>query len=126
MLWQQNYILKYAHLQTFLLYGYYTACSLVDLWNLPAAGATFLPDVSLLNDSAQYPSCDAAGVGSVVLRNTTLNIATVAYYTGTTPGSSACFVCDESSGYELNTVTNERVCRSNGTWSGSAIMCGML
>ena len=126
MLWQQNYILKYAHLETFLLYAYYTACSLVDLWNLPAAGATFLPDVSLLNDSAQYPSCDAAGVGSAVLVNTTLNTATVAYYTGTTPGSSACFVCDDSSGYELNTVTNERVCRSNGTWSGSAIMCGML
>ena len=113
-------------MQTFLLYAYYTACSLVELWNPPAAGVTFLPDVSLLNDSAQYPSCDAAGVGSAVLVNTTLNTATVAYYTGTTPGSSACFVCDESSGYELNTVTNERVCRSNGTWSGSAIMCGML
>ena len=91
-----------------------------------AAGATFLPDVSLLNDSAQYPSCDAGRVGSAVLENTTLNTTTVAYYTGTTPGSSACFVCDVSNGYELNTVTNERVCRSNGTWSGSAIMCGML
>ena len=26
--------------------------------------------------------------------NTRLNTATVAYYTGTTPGSTACFVCD--------------------------------
>ena len=109
------------------MFAYYTACSLVELWNLPAAGATFLSDVSSLNDSAaQYPSCDVGRVGNVVLVNATLNTATVAYYSGTTPGSSACFVCDESSGYELNTVTNERVCRSNGTWSGSAIMCGML
>ena len=108
------------------MFAYYTACSLVELWNLPAAGATFLPDVSLLNDSAQYPSCDAGRVGSVVLRNTTHDTTTVAYYTGTTPGSSACFVCDESSGYELSASINERVCRSNRTWSGSAIMCGML
>ena len=118
-----KYTLKYGY---FLLFAYYTACSLVDLWNLPAAGATFLSDVSLLNDSAQYPSCDAGRVGSVVLRNTTRNTATVAYYTGTTPGSSACFACDESSGYEPSASINERVCRSNGTWSGSAIMCGML
>jgi len=118
--------LKYAHLHNFLLYAYYSACSLVELWNLPSAGATFLSDVNLLNDSAQYQICDAGSVGSAVLVNTTLNTATVAYYSGTTPGSSACFVCDEDSGYELNTITNERVCRSNGTWSGSAIMCGML
>ena len=100
----------------------------MDLWNLPAADAIYLSDVSLLNDSAtQYPSCDADSVGSVVLVNTTLNTATVAYYTGTTAGSTACFVCDESSEYALNTsTTTERVCRSNGTWSGSAIVCGML
>ena len=42
----------------------------------------FLPDVSLLNDTAaQYPSCDVGSVGSVVLKNTTINTATVAYYT---------------------------------------------
>ena len=58
--------------------------------------------------------------------NTTLNTATVAYYTGITPGSMACFVCDESSGYELNTTTNERVCHSDGMWSGSPIVCGKL
>ena len=68
----------------------------------------------------------AGRVGSAVLRNTARDTATVAYYTGTTPGSSACFVCDESSGYEPSASINERVCRSNGTWSGSAIMCGML
>ena len=42
--------------------------------NLPAGGVTLLCDVS--NDGS---------VGSVVLRNTTLNTATVAYYNGTTP-----------------------------------------
>ena len=99
----------------------------MELWNLPATGSTFLTDVTLLDDAAQYPSCDAGSVGSAVLVNTTLNTATVAYYSGTTPGSRACFVCDESSGYRLNsTTTTERVCRSDGSWSGSNIVCGML
>ena len=105
---------------------HFTGCSPMELWNLSAAGATFLPDVSLLDDTAQYPSCDGGSAGSVVLVNTTLNTATVAYYTGTTPGFRACFVCDESSGYELNTTTTERTCRTDGTWSGSLITCGML
>ena len=103
-----------------------TDCFLEDLWDLSAAGANFLTDVSLLEDAAQYPNCNDSSVGSVVLQDTTLNTATVAYYSGTTAGSAACFVCDESSGYAPNTTTNERVCRSNGTWSGSPIVCGML
>ena len=100
----------------------------MDFWNLPAADAIYLSDVSLLNySSIQYPSCDDETVGSAVLVNTTLKTATVAYYSGTTAGSTACFVCDESSEYAPNTsTTTERVCRSNGTWSGSAIACGML
>ena len=101
-------------------------CLLMELWDLPAAGTTFLTDVSSWNDAAQYPSCINGTVGSGILVNTTLNTATVAYYTGTTPGSKACFVCDEDSGYELNTTKNERVCRSNGTWSGNFMTCGML
>ena len=97
----------------------------MDLWNLPAADASILTDVSSLNDSAaRYSRCDAGSVGSAVLENTTLNTATVAYYTGTTAGSRACFVCDESSGYKLNTTTKERVCQRNALWSGSAILCG--
>ena len=96
----------------------------MELWNLSAADANFLSDVTLLDDAAQYPSCINGSVGSAALMNTTLNTATVAYYTGTTPGSMACFVCDEDSGYEL--TNNERVCQSNSTWSGSPIMCGML
>ena len=105
----------------------FTGCSLMELWDLPATGSTFLTDISLLDDAAQYPSCDDGSVGSVVLVNTTLNTATVAYYTGTMPGSTACFVCDESSGYEPNTITTaERVCRGDGSWSGSHIVCGML
>ena len=98
----------------------------MELWDLSAAGITFLPDVSLLNDAAQHPSCDAESVGSVALVNTTLNTATVAYYTGNTSGSRACFVCNEDSGYELNTPTAERTCQTNGTWSGNPIICGML
>ena len=100
----------------------------MELWNLSAADATFLSDVSLLgDDAAQYPSCDDGSVGSAVLRDDRLSTATVAYYTGTTPGSRACFVCDESSGYGLNTTTTAvRVCRNDVTWSGSPIICGML
>ena len=100
---------------------------MIQLWNLAAAGATFLPDVSLLDDAAQYPSCNAGSVGSAVLMNTTLNTTTVAYYNGTTPGSSVCFVCNNGySGYELNTTTNERICKGNGLWSGNYIVCGTL
>ena len=96
----------------------------MNLWNLLAARANFLTDVSLLGDAAaQYPSCDAGSVGSVVLEDTRMDTATVAYYTGTTPGSRACFVCDESSGYEVN-ITDVRVCQSNGLWSGNPIVCG--
>ena len=107
---------------------HFIGCSLTELWNLPAAGVTFLPDVSILNTSAaQYPSCDDRSIGSVVFVNTTLDTATVAFYSGTTAGSTACFVCDESSEYAPTTTTTaERVCRSNGTWSGSPILCGML
>ena len=109
-----------------LLPYYFTGCSPRDHWHLPAADANFLSDVTLLNDSVQYPSCDDRSIGSVVLVNTTLNTATVAYYTGTTAGSSACFVCDEGSGYELNKTTAERTCQTEGIWSGSPITCGML
>ena len=103
---------------------HFTDCSLMELWDLPAADATFLTDSSLLDDAAQYPSCTNGSVGSVVLRNTTLNTATVVYYTGTTLGSSVCFVCNNEGGYEL--TANERICQSNSTWSGSPITCGML
>ena len=95
----------------------------MELWNLPAVGLTFQ---TLLDDAAQYPSCDASSIGSAVLVNTRFNTATVAYYSGTTAGSTACFVCDESSEYTPNTTTTaERVCLTNGTWSGSPILCGM-
>ena len=104
------------------MYDHFTGCSLRELWNLPAANATFLPGVSLLNDTARYPSCNNESVGSAVLRDKRLNTATVAYYTGTTPGSTACFVC--SNGYEPNTTTNERLCERNGLWSGNSIVCG--
>ena len=117
---------KHAWSESSVSYMITIGCKQTELWNLPVAGATFLPDVSLLNISAaQYPSCGNGSVGSAVLLNTTLKTATVAYYTGTTPGSRACFVCDESSGYELNTTANEKVCQSNGTWSGNSLVCGM-
>ena len=98
----------------------------MQLWDLSAAGATFLTDVNLLNGSAsQYPSCDDGSVGSVVLVNTTLNTATVAYYSGAISGSIACFVCDKESGYELNSTINNRVCQFDATWSGISTICGM-
>ena len=107
----------------FLLHDPFTGCKQTELWNLPAAGATFLSDVSLLDDTAAlHPTCDGRSVGSAVLVNTTLNTATVAYYTGTTAGSRACFVCNN--GYELNTTTSERFCEGNGLWSGNYIECG--
>ena len=107
------------------MHHHLTGCSLMELWNLPADGAAVLSDVSLLNDAAQYPSCDDGSVGSIVLENTTLNTATVAYFSGNMTNSTACFVCDESSGFTLNTSTNERVCQRNVTWSGRPAVCGM-
>ena len=105
------------------MYDYFTGCNLTELWDLSSANTTFLPDVSLLDDAAQYPSCGAGRVGSAVLVNTTLNTATVAYYTGTTSGSRVCFVCED--GYELSTTITERLCQRDGLWSGNPIICGM-
>ena len=102
----------------------------MELWNLPAAGFNFLPDVSLLEDAAQYPNCDdrsdAATNMSAALNDTTHITATVAYYNGTTPGSMACFVCNNGNGFKPNTTTVERFCRSDALWSGSPIRCGMF
>ena len=109
-----------------LFNDHFTACFLEELWNLPATSFAFLSDVSLLEDAAQYPSCDTGSVGRVALRDDRLNTATVAYYNDTTTGSRACFVCNNINGYALNTTTSERVCQSDGTWSGSPIICGTL
>ena len=105
---------------------YFTDCSPMELWDLPANGFSFWTDVSLLNDAAEYPTCDDASVGSAVLEQTTRNIATVAYYSGNATGSRACFVRNNGSGYELNSASNVRICQTNGLWSGSPIVCGML
>ena len=109
---------------TFLLHDHFTGCSRVQLWILSSRSLT---DVRSLNTStAQYPTCVNDSVGSIALVNTTLNTATVAYYTGITPGSRACLVCDKSSGYAPSIAVTERVCQSDGTWSGSPIICGTL
>ena len=100
-------------------------CSLRELWNLSTTNATFLRDVSLLDDAAQYQSCVTGSVGSVVLKDSRLGTSTVAYYTGITPGSRACFVCDENSGYEIKSTINERICQSDAIWSEGPITCGM-
>ena len=97
----------------------------MELWNLSTTNTTFLRDVSLLDDAVQYQGCVTGSVGSVALKDSRLSTSTVAYYTGITPGSRACFVCDENSGYELNTTTNERICQSDATWSEGPITCGM-
>ena len=85
----------YKHILLFNVH--FTDCFLGKLWNLPAPGFAFLSDISSLNDAAQYPSCNVGSVRSVGLMDNRLNTATVAYYNGTTTGSRACFVCDESS-----------------------------
>ena len=111
----------------FLLFNdHFTDCFPGELWNLQDTRFTFLSDLSSLEDADQYPSCDDGSTASVVLRDNRLNTATVAYYNATTTGSRACFVCNESSGHALNTTTNERVCQSDGTWSGNPIICGTL
>ena len=111
----------------FNVHQYFIGCFLNELWNLPAPAAIFWNDVSLLDDAAQYPSCDNSSAGSAVLVNTTFNTATVAYYNGTTAGSTVCFVCNNASGYAPNTtISNERVCQNDGTWSRTPVVCGML
>ena len=117
--------MDFLYNKTNLLCDHFTDCSPRQLWNLPATGFNFLTDVSLLDNAVQYQSCDVGSVGSAVLNDTRFNTATVAYYSGNTPGSSACFVCNNDSEYELNTTMSVRFCRSNGTWSKSAITCGM-
>ena len=113
------YILEHAYLHTDISD---IGCSLMELWDLSTTNAIFLNDVSLLANAAQYRSCVTDNISSAVLKDTALNIATVAYYNGTTPGSTACFVCD---GHELNVTINERVCQTDATWSGGPITCGM-
>ena len=101
-------------------------CSPMELWNLSTTNTTFLRDVSLVDDAVQYQSCVIGSAGSAVLKkDSRLGTSPVAYYTGITPGSKACFVCDEDGGYELNTTTNERICQSDATWSEGPITCGM-
>ena len=112
-------VLEHAYLHTDISD---MGCSLMELWDLSSTNAIFLNEISLLDNAAQYRSCVADNISSAVLKDTVLNITTVAYYNGTTPGSRACFVCD---GYELNVTINERVCQSDATWSGSPITCGM-
>ena len=109
------------------LHDHLTECSPEELWNLTATSTTFFPDVSLLDDGTKYSSCDVGSVGSAALKDARLNITTVAYYNGTTPGSEVCFVCEENSGYELSRATSyKRVCESDARWSRSPIICGML
>ena len=97
----------------------------MELWNLSTTNTTFLRNVNLLDDAAQYQSCVTGNVGSAVLKDSRLNTSTVAYYTGITPGSRACFVCDENGGYERNTTSSERICQSDATWSENPVTCGM-
>lgn len=108
------------------MHDYSTDCTLEELWNLTATNATFVPGASLLEADTKYQNCGTGSVGSAALKDTRLNITTVAYYDGITPGSKACFVCEENSGYEQSTTTYERVCQQDATWSRSPIICGTL
>lgn len=105
------------------LHDHLTDCTLEELWNLTATNATFVP---LLDAATKYQNCGTGSIGSAALKDTRLNITTVAYYDGITPGSKACFVCEENSGYEQSTAIYERVCKHDATWSRSPFICGTL
>ena len=67
-----------------------------------------------------YPQCqqDQDTVTSITI----LNGVNVTCYSGRQFVSVASHVCDE--GYQPNATTSVRVCRDNGPWSGTTIVCG--
>ena len=68
-----------------------------------------------------YPQCqqDQDTVTSITIPNGVVNVAC---YSGRQFVSVASHVCDE--GYQPNATSSVRVCRDNGLWSGTTIVCG--
>ena len=67
-----------------------------------------------------YPQChqDQDTVTSITIPNGVVNVTC---YCGREFVSVASHVCDE--GYQLNATSTVRVCRDNGLWSGTNIVC---
>ena len=70
-----------------------------------------------------YPQCqqDQDTVTSITIPNGVVNVTC---YSGRQFVSVASHVCDE--GYQPNATSSVRVCRDNGLWSGTNIVCGEL
>ena len=68
-----------------------------------------------------YPQCqqDQDTVTSIIIHNGVINVTC---YCGRQFVSVASHVCDE--GNQTNATTSVRVCRDNGLWSGTTIVCG--
>ena len=68
-----------------------------------------------------YPQCqqDQDTVTSITITNGVVNVTC---YSGRQFVSVASHVCDE--GYQPNVTSSVRVCRDNGLWSGTTIVCG--
>ena len=68
-----------------------------------------------------YPQCqpDKDTVTSITIPNGVVNVTC---YSGRQFVSVASHVCDE--GYQPNATSTVRVCRDNGLWSGTTIVCG--
>jgi len=68
-----------------------------------------------------YPQCqhEQDTVTSITLPNGVVNVTC---YSGRQFVSVASHVCDE--GYQPNATSSVRVCRDNGLWSGTIIVCG--
>ena len=73
------------------------------------------------------PACDPVALGSVAVPSS-LNgpgmvtvINGVVNYNGVTPGSTALLVCNN--GYTTGEDSNDRVCMSDGNWSGGTQTC---
>ena len=64
---------------------------------------------------------DQDTVTSITIPNGVINVTC---YSGRQFMSVASHVCDE--GYHPNTTSSVRVCRDNGLWSGTTIVCGEL
>jgi len=68
-----------------------------------------------------FPQCqqDQDTVTSITIPNGVVNVTC---YSGRQFMSVASHVCDE--GYQPNATSTVRVCRDNGLWSGTNIVCG--
>ena len=68
-----------------------------------------------------YPQCQP-NQDIVTSISIPYGVVNVTCYSGRQFVSVASYVCDE--GYQPNAISSVRVCRDNGLWSGTNIVCG--